>query len=152
LLCEPEVRLGKDIDVLKNHPVFCTIDWEHLADIEPPFIPRVCIVNYLYRFILFVIIYLFICLSFNILSYSVLSPSYQVWTIFPTSKILDNSPTPPLLRENSKSLHSTNITIPNYTKKITSRLMGLYFLQSIPKVLWTILLIASHNQVCCFSH
>jgi hypothetical protein len=44
LLCEPEIRLGKDIQALKNHAVFNTIDWDDLSQMEPMFTPTVCYV------------------------------------------------------------------------------------------------------------
>ena len=41
LLChDPEKRLGaKSIDEIKQHPWFAGIDWEHIEDLPPPFVP-----------------------------------------------------------------------------------------------------------------
>jgi len=39
MLCEKENRLGRDIDQLKAHPFFAGIDWDHLHEIEAPFVP-----------------------------------------------------------------------------------------------------------------
>jgi serine/threonine protein kinase len=41
LICEPEKRLGcGDINEIKNHPFFEGFDWDHIVDLEPPFVPE----------------------------------------------------------------------------------------------------------------
>jgi serine/threonine protein kinase len=42
LLClDPERRLGSgSIDEVKHHPWFARIDWDHLEDLHPPFVPE----------------------------------------------------------------------------------------------------------------
>eukprot|EP01123_Difflugia_compressa_P015573 TRINITY_DN883_c1_g1_i1.p1 TRINITY_DN883_c1_g1~~TRINITY_DN883_c1_g1_i1.p1 ORF type:complete len:142 (-),score=19.37 TRINITY_DN883_c1_g1_i1:203-592(-) len=39
-LCDPVSRLGTDIDVLKKHPFFKLVDWDHLLSMTPPFVPQ----------------------------------------------------------------------------------------------------------------
>jgi serine/threonine protein kinase len=41
LLCQdPDARLGSgSIDEIKRHPWFAGIDWAHVSDLEPPFVP-----------------------------------------------------------------------------------------------------------------
>jgi len=39
-LCEADVRAGKDINKLKNHPFFKGIDWNDLPRMTPPFVPK----------------------------------------------------------------------------------------------------------------
>lgn len=40
LLCAPKDRIG--IDAIKGHPFFSSIDWEHIRDAKPPFVPLIC--------------------------------------------------------------------------------------------------------------
>eukprot|EP01119_Soliformovum_irregulare_P022725 TRINITY_DN7826_c0_g1_i2.p1 TRINITY_DN7826_c0_g1~~TRINITY_DN7826_c0_g1_i2.p1 ORF type:complete len:1295 (+),score=332.56 TRINITY_DN7826_c0_g1_i2:87-3971(+) len=41
LICEPEVRLGKDtIDEVKSHPFFQEFDWDQVRNMKPAFIPN----------------------------------------------------------------------------------------------------------------
>jgi len=41
LICEPEKRLGSsDISEIKNHAFFEGFDWDHILDMEPPFVPE----------------------------------------------------------------------------------------------------------------
>jgi len=40
MLCEKENRLGRDVEQLKSHPFFDGIDWDHLNEVEAPFIPN----------------------------------------------------------------------------------------------------------------
>jgi serine/threonine protein kinase len=41
LTTDPECRLGwNSIDEIRNHPWFAGIDWEHLEDLEPPYVPE----------------------------------------------------------------------------------------------------------------
>lgn len=39
-LCEPQQRLGRDLDALKAHPFFATLDWAHIDTLEPLFVPK----------------------------------------------------------------------------------------------------------------
>jgi len=39
-LCEPEKRLGNDIDVFKIHTFFTSVDWDNLRSNKPLFIPH----------------------------------------------------------------------------------------------------------------
>jgi len=40
MLCDKEDRLGRDLEELKRHPFFEGIDWDHLNEIEAPFVPN----------------------------------------------------------------------------------------------------------------
>jgi len=39
-LCEPEKRLGKDINIFKRHRFFESLDWDNLRNMKPLFIPQ----------------------------------------------------------------------------------------------------------------
>lgn len=42
LICEPEVRLGRNgLEDFRSHPFFEGFDWEHIHEMIPPFIPQV---------------------------------------------------------------------------------------------------------------
>jgi len=52
LLCEPERRLGSDIEVIKRHPFFKGIEWDNLRNFTPLFVPKLeneCDVSYFDR-------------------------------------------------------------------------------------------------------
>jgi len=40
LLCRSEVRLGRDIDEIKNHPFFEGMDWDKLTEMTPVWVPK----------------------------------------------------------------------------------------------------------------
>jgi len=41
LICEPEKRLGSgDISEIKTHSFFENFDWDHILELEPPFVPE----------------------------------------------------------------------------------------------------------------
>jgi len=40
MLCEKEKRLGRDLQDLKDHPFFGGIDWDHLNEMDVPFVPN----------------------------------------------------------------------------------------------------------------
>jgi len=51
-LCEPEKRLGFNIELIKRHPFFKGIDWDNLRNITPLFVPKLeseCDVSYFDR-------------------------------------------------------------------------------------------------------
>jgi len=39
-LCDPEHRLGRDLDQMKAHPFFKAVDWDNLMSMTPPFVPK----------------------------------------------------------------------------------------------------------------
>lgn len=39
-LCDPKERLGNDIEKIKSHPFFTSIDWTNLLSLPPPFVPQ----------------------------------------------------------------------------------------------------------------
>lgn len=39
-LCDPQHRLGRDLNQMKTHPFFKEVDWKNLLSMTPPFVPK----------------------------------------------------------------------------------------------------------------
>jgi hypothetical protein len=40
-LTDPARRLGRDVNVIKAHPLFKDIDWDNISEMKPLFVPNV---------------------------------------------------------------------------------------------------------------